>query len=199
MLREGECRARMISLAGVNVRSLGEKSRSSAMSETRKTCRSAHVKDCKDRPKKHLQITDTTDMGVTRKRSADEARAGGSRPERSFPKKEYPKKEYAKKEGGDHKAKKTPLVCALPFCSANAFADQYLDFRTQTRLVCYCTVRIARIRIRPTSFAETGRRNPRLRLHSARVREHQLCRQQQFSLVIPQVLVHNHGFRYPRG
>jgi ribosome biogenesis protein MAK21 len=52
-------------------------------------------------------------MGVTRKRSADEARAGGSRPERSFPKKEYPKKEYTKKEGGDQKAKKTPLVCAI--------------------------------------------------------------------------------------
>ncbi|CAD0107233.1 unnamed protein product [Aureobasidium uvarum] len=31
-------------------------------------------------------------MGVTRKRSADEARAGGSRPERTFPKKEYPKR-----------------------------------------------------------------------------------------------------------
>jgi ribosome biogenesis protein MAK21 len=52
-------------------------------------------------------------MGVTRKRSADEARAGGSRPERTFPKKEYPKKEYTKKEGGDQKAKKTPLVSCL--------------------------------------------------------------------------------------
>lgn len=53
-------------------------------------------------------------MGFARKRSADEARAGGSRPERTFPKKEYPKKEYSKKEGGEQKAKKTPLVCDLP-------------------------------------------------------------------------------------
>ncbi|KAG9678327.1 CBF-domain-containing protein, partial [Aureobasidium melanogenum] len=54
-------------------------------------------------------------MGFARKRSADEARAGGSRPERTFPKKEYPKKEYSKKEypkkeGGEQKAKKTPLI-----------------------------------------------------------------------------------------
>lgn len=71
-------------------------------------------------------------MGVTRKRSADEARAGGSRPERTFPKKEYPKKEYSKKEGGDQKAKKTPLVCILPFCFGNAFSDHNLDLHTQT-------------------------------------------------------------------
>jgi ribosome biogenesis protein MAK21 len=62
-------------------------------------------------------------MGFARKRSADEARAGGSRPERTFPKKEYPKKEYSKKEypkkeGGEQKAKKTPLVCDLPLCCA---------------------------------------------------------------------------------
>ncbi|KAG9577674.1 CBF-domain-containing protein, partial [Aureobasidium melanogenum] len=49
-------------------------------------------------------------MGFARKRSADEARAGGSRPERTFPKKEYPKKEYSKKDGGEQKAKKTPLI-----------------------------------------------------------------------------------------
>lgn len=78
-------------------------------------------------------------MGVTRKRSADEARAGGSRPERTFPKKEYPKKEYSKKEGGDQKTKKTPLVCALPFCFGETLPDQNLDIRSQTRLVCRCT------------------------------------------------------------
>ena len=71
-------------------------------------------------------------MGVTRKRSADEARSGGSRPERSFPKKDYPKKEYSKKEGGDQKAKKTPLVCALSFCFAKTSSNQTLDLRTQT-------------------------------------------------------------------
>lgn len=54
-------------------------------------------------------------MGFARKRSADEARTGGSRPERAYPKKEFPKKEYSKKDGGEQKAKKTPLVCDLPF------------------------------------------------------------------------------------
>ncbi|CAD0029019.1 unnamed protein product [Aureobasidium pullulans] len=48
-------------------------------------------------------------MGVTRKRSASEARGGNARPEKSYPKKEYPKKEYPKKEGGEQKAKKTAL------------------------------------------------------------------------------------------
>jgi hypothetical protein len=95
-------------------------------------------------------------MGVTRKRSADEARAGGSRPERTFPKKEYPKKEYSKKEGGDQKAKKTPLVSALRFCFGETPSDHNLDFRSQTRLVCRRTARTARVHIRPTSFAETG-------------------------------------------
>jgi hypothetical protein len=83
--------------------------------DSRKTYWLAHVQDfkherlCFSLTKKH-HIQDTGNMGVTRKRSADEARAGGSRPERTFPKKEYPKKEYTKKEGGDQKAKKTPLV-----------------------------------------------------------------------------------------
>ncbi|THZ31463.1 CBF-domain-containing protein [Aureobasidium pullulans] len=49
-------------------------------------------------------------MGVTRKRSASEARGGNARPEKSYPKKEYPKKEYPKKEGGEQKAKKTALI-----------------------------------------------------------------------------------------
>jgi hypothetical protein len=62
---------------------------------------------------KQFNIQNTREMGVTRKRSADEARAGGSRPERTFPKKEFPKKEYSKKDGGDQKAKKTPLVSCL--------------------------------------------------------------------------------------
>lgn len=55
-------------------------------------------------------------MGVTRKRSASEARGGNARPEKSYPKKEYPKKEYPKKEGGEQKAKKTALVCDLQSC-----------------------------------------------------------------------------------
>lgn len=55
-------------------------------------------------------------MGFARKRSADEARAGGSRPERAYPKKEYPKKEHSKRDGGEQKAKKTPLVCGLLSC-----------------------------------------------------------------------------------
>jgi ribosome biogenesis protein MAK21 len=50
-------------------------------------------------------------MGVTRKRSASEARGGNARPEKSYPKKEYPKK-----EGGEQKAKKTALVCDLQSC-----------------------------------------------------------------------------------
>lgn len=57
-------------------------------------------------------------MGVTRKRSASEARGGNARPEKSYPKKEYPKKEYPKKEGGEQKAKKTALVCDLQSCSS---------------------------------------------------------------------------------
>lgn len=63
-------------------------------------------------------------MGVTRKRSASEARGGNARPEKSYPKKEYPKneypkKEYPKKEGGEQKAKKTALVCDLQSCSSD--------------------------------------------------------------------------------
>lgn len=58
-------------------------------------------------------------MGVTRKRSASEARGGNARPEKSYPKKEYPKKEYPKKEGGEQKAKKTALVCDLLSCSSD--------------------------------------------------------------------------------
>jgi hypothetical protein len=88
--------------------------------DSRKTYWSAHVQDFKHGRSyfsltKQFHAQDTRDMGVTRKRSADEARAGGSRPERTFPKKEYPKKEYTKKDGGDQKAKKTPLVSCLEF------------------------------------------------------------------------------------